>query len=503
MKQRRWRKWLAFTIAVCMVGLGCSPLAAGRINLDKLRAFLNRSTTSDLERFSFDGNEKPMRGCDEGDHFPCGVEWWWLYLILTLEDGRVWDMCIQFLYQMNLSDNEWSETDGFSYVRIQSWDRETGNYYDCLHVAEHPGPFTHSKDMVDLKYYGSTMMGLYPFYEAYLDDDINDISLSINFTAQSVPHFFGTEPVDGVIPWGTGSFQYWSMPQGDAEGRIFIDDESYAVTGIGYTEHMFADTHLFSDLFRPKSLGELIDIGNLYVNLGIWGLLENVKNGIIRVDTLHTSTDNLIGYDWIWIGFNNGWSAILYRFTAFMVDDGQSLAILVVTDGEQYWEFGDVYTCVRKETYLGERDIYLPLDFEIIGRKDGNEIFITFNSTTEITKMFIDKGNYELGNFLVAGDSYGYFKDSQGNTISLEGKGTNTPLRFIPRYLRHISSDIELILPPYGLGIVRKKITHYLGVEIYVKFQIRPFFEIDFHVKRSPHSFLRNLVEYLKNLKTS
>ena len=72
----------------------------------------------------------------EGDHFPCGVEYWWLYTMLTFEDGRQWDMCAQFFYVMNWTDNDWSETEGVSYLRIQSWNRETGNYYDYFKVND-------------------------------------------------------------------------------------------------------------------------------------------------------------------------------------------------------------------------------------------------------------------------------------------------------------------------------------------------------------------------------
>ena len=113
----------------------------------------------------------------EGDHFPCGVEYWWLYTILNLEDGRQWDMCAQFFYVMNWTGSNWSETDGISYIRIQSWDRETGEYFDCFYESKHPGVFQHKKNMVDLKYYNSTMKGLYPNYTAHFDDDINNIIL--------------------------------------------------------------------------------------------------------------------------------------------------------------------------------------------------------------------------------------------------------------------------------------------------------------------------------------
>ena len=60
----------------------------------------------------------------EGDHFPCGVEYWWLYTMLTLEDGRQWDMCAQFFYVMNWTGTNWSETEGVSYRSEEASCRE-------------------------------------------------------------------------------------------------------------------------------------------------------------------------------------------------------------------------------------------------------------------------------------------------------------------------------------------------------------------------------------------
>ena len=33
---------------------------------------------------------------DEGDHFPCGCEWWTLHVALELEDGTHWDVLLEF-----------------------------------------------------------------------------------------------------------------------------------------------------------------------------------------------------------------------------------------------------------------------------------------------------------------------------------------------------------------------------------------------------------------------
>ena len=158
----------------------------------------------------------------EGDHFPCGVEYWWLYTMLTLEDGRQWDMCTQFFYVMNWTGSSWSDEDGISYVRIQSWDRESGEYYDCFREACHPGPFSHKKNMVDLEYYNSTMQGTYPDYTAHFEDDINGFTLNVDVHAIAQPYQHLGSIVNGRIPLGTGTFSYWSIPYLEITGNITI-----------------------------------------------------------------------------------------------------------------------------------------------------------------------------------------------------------------------------------------------------------------------------------------
>jgi len=438
---------------------------------------------------------------DEGDHFPTGIEWWWLYTTLTLEDGRQWDLCIQFLYQMNWSTNQWSTTDGVSYLRIQSWDRQTATYYDNLRIEKHPGPFHHEKNKINLSYFNSTYHGLYPHYSAYLQDDRNDIMLTMEFEAISRPHYFAEESVKGTVPWGTGTFQYWIMPLGHVTGILTLHGEEYPVTGIGYTEHMVADTHLIGSLFRGLGLRNLCEVGSLYASLAKWTLVENLQNGIPLLDFLHTSTGSFFGYDWIWAGFDNGWSMVLCRLSAFNIDDGPSLALLILTNGDTYWELADVTTKVTRNSYLGDRDIYLPLDFEITAEKDDMKFTMCFTSTTEITRMYIKQGVIELGNFLVAGEAKGTVS-LDGYSVPLEGKGTNTPLRYIPRYIKHLSNNIDLVIPPKGLGVIFSGRNHYLHVEVILKILLKPSVDIQLQLNPSPQSpsVIQNILTRLHDI---
>jgi predicted secreted hydrolase len=422
---------------------------------------------------------------EEGDHFPCGVEWWWLYTTLTLEDGSQWDTCIMFYYEMNWSTDHWSSTDGFSYIRIESWDRLTGKYYDFLQSDPHPGPFHHGKGMVNLSYDNSTFQGLYPDYAVYCNDDVNGISLSLGFNARAPPHYIGQEAVNGTLPCGTGTFHYWLMPVGMVVGTLTFQGRTQNVTGIGYMEHQFADTHFFDDFFRGQGPLNVLKVGNLYRELSKWVFAEYLSNGLIDWTFLHSSTDSIVGYDWIWIGFPSGWGMILFRMTAWTVEDGPSFGFLIVTNGTSYWEFGDITTRILRDEYLGDRDAYLPMDFAIDAGKGSMTVHVDFKSTTDITKMYFKTGPFELGNFLVAGIANATVVQNGQKFTLTDGKGTNTPCRFIPKNIKYMSTDIDWILPPDGLGWIISGRNHYLHFEYQTKIQIKPYFDVDFSMKPS------------------
>ena len=124
---------------------------------------------------------------DEGDHFPCGGEWWYVYTTLKNDTGIHWDISIAFVYFMNWTGEDWSKTDGFSYIRTQYWDRIKGECYDSIQTDRHPGKFSHKKNIVDLKYFNSSIIGLYPNYDIKIEDQFNHIEANIRFNAISSP----------------------------------------------------------------------------------------------------------------------------------------------------------------------------------------------------------------------------------------------------------------------------------------------------------------------------
>ena len=441
------------------------------------------SSNSNCNQFLKEKSDTLWTPEDEGDHFPCGGEYWWLYTMLTLEDGSHWDMCCKFIYTMNWTGKQWSETNGRCELRIQVFNRETGKCFDSIHAIDHPGVFQHKKNMVDLKFYNSTMKGLYPNYTAFFDDDINNIQLTVDFNAVAPPCWHLQESVNGTIPIGTGTLRYGSLPFVEVKGNLSINGTVLNVTGIGYYEHLFGDSFVAQSI-RFTSLKDLLKVGSLYSSIAKWLLSERIKNGLKKTHFLHM--DNLRGTDWIWVAFDNGWSVMFERLRFGVFAEGPCVGNLILSDGKESWEFADVYIKINRETYLQESDLYVPLDFEIRGFKDNKSIFIVFNTTTNITKKYGMARAFEGGLFLAAGEAAGYFKEGE-TTISLCGQGLNNPCLFTPK-TKYRSLEIELLLPPYGFGISIRKISHPLGIEIFFKLQLRPTFEFIFYIKPAPET---------------
>jgi predicted secreted hydrolase len=440
---------------------------------------VKKSSVSDIikesDQFSSYDNLKftknPWTPEDEGDHFPCALEWWWIYATLTLDNGEHWDVALMFSYWMNRTRKGYDP--GISYYRVQSWNRESGECYDYVHLdMEYPNPyFHHKKNVVDLKYHNCTMKGLYPNYLINAEDKDNNISFNIKYHSESIPIWVANESTKGTLPYGiSGIIRYGLILRNNITGNISINGSTYNVAGFGYYEHQFGDMNALKP-FKIHSVKELIEIVKLYSKIGSWWANEVITNTREPIRKIHFSTDCLLGYDWIWVTFDNGYSIALFRVVAFGQVEGRVPALLMLTNGKTCWEFGDVYLDFKDMIYIKEYGIYIPLDMELTAYK-GDKIFhIFFDSTTDIT-LSSDEGKI-LGNFLVAGVATGYFFDGEKNH-SLEGVGTNTPGRYLLN-IKHRSIKTELIVPPTGIGINISMISYKLGYEIYFKIQFKPF----------------------------
>jgi predicted secreted hydrolase len=405
----------------------------------------------------------------EGDHYPCGVEYWWLYTMLVLEDGQQWDMCAQFFYVTNWTGTNWSETQGVSYLRIQSWNRKTGIYYDCFHESRHPGELHHKKNMLNLRYKNSTMSGLYPDYHAYFVDDLHDIILNVSVKAVSSPYQHLHSIVNGTIPLGAGVFNYWSIPLVHISGTLSINGTVCNVTGVGYHEHLFGDRPIDGTFnVRFSSITELMHLNFLYLSILKWMLQPKTISWYYKMHMPHISVDNLRGYDWIWSAFDNGWSMILVRLRfgyPFSFTEGPTYSVLILSDGQRIWEFSEVYLKITEDIYLQNQGIYVPLDYKILGLKEDKKIFISFNSTSDFTQLFnkfTQLKSSKGGLFLAAGISSGYFENGE-EIVLLQGKGTNTPYIIFP-LIGYRSLEVQLFIPPNGYGFILNKITPRTGL---------------------------------------
>jgi hypothetical protein len=331
------------------------------------------------------------------------------------------------------------------------------------------------------------MKGLYPDYTAHFEDNVNRIELTIEFHAVTPSYWHFKEAVNGTIPIGIGTFRYGSIPYVEIKGNLTINGTIFNVTGVGYYEHTFGD-RLVDQIIRFIPPREFIKVCHLYSSIIKWSLIGRTNNWIQKTHSPLVSIDNQRGYDWIWTVFDNGWSIIFYRLRIgipFGFTEGPCFGVLMITDGKKIWEFNDIYIKINKETYLKDIGLYVPLDYQIIGYKGNKIINIVFNSTTKMTKTFRNIKSFKGWLFLEAVEAVGYFKEGE-KIIPLYGKGTTTP-SLIETNVKYRSLKIELILPPNGVGISIKRMSHILGYEVFFELQLKPFFELKFFIKKIPY----------------
>lgn len=478
---------LSIVVVLLILGMGITPITDGltitktfeKPCIDLRDNFVKNRVQTLLDSSNSKSDENPWTPEDEGDHFPCGYELWWIYAILKLEDGRYWDVAMCFEYWMNKTKEGY--TGGLSFYRIQRWDRQTRKSYDNLHPDNFPGPLQLNKNEVNFTYYNNTMKGLYPDYAFHSEDDVHNVIFDIQCHATSLPHWILTEGTDGILPWGfSGTFRYGVIPSLDVEGTIVINGTLYNVTGVGYFEHEFGYIDLV-DGFKPPSLRDFLDTLKLYFSAAKWWLNEIRENKIARPSFINISNDNLFGWDWIWATFDNGWSLTYFKATIFGRVEGRTTGVVHFTqDGKKYFEIGSIYTEYKKVIYDEIADVYIPLEIEMIAHEGNMKLHLFFNATTDMTKGYAED---KLCCYVYAGEVEGYLDDGKSN-ITLNGFCSINPARYMSR-LGHRSLDINLVLPPHGFGISIRRVSHRRGFERFLKIQFRPF-EFVFYNKPAP-----------------
>lgn len=425
---------------------------------------------------------------DEGDHFPCGYEGWFYHAHIMLENGQQWDIAISFAYFMKKTRRGYSS--GVSGYRIRHWNRQSGKYYDFTHADEFPGPFHTEKNRINFTYYNSSIRGIYPDYEIHCEDNENNFITNLRFHAISSPCFMLQESLDGIIPWGVGGTgRAYFVSVLEVIGNLTINGTLFNFTGNAYYEHDFADADL-SNPFVPYSLKEFITGIKLIFSASRWRFSQVIENRQTSSPSLHRSNDYIIGWCWSWVVFNNDWSLVMWRPTVLRISEGRVPAFLHFTkDGENYTEFGCVYWHNKRIKYIERADIYIPLDFEVTAYKEDIKLHMIFNTTTEMTELYstdFDLYTKQEGCTLhYCGTLEGYYIDRENN-VSLKGSYAIEQTRWLPKFIMHRSLDIEILVPPSGLGISIKKVIHRLGFERFLKLQLIPEFEFIFYIKPAP-----------------
>ena len=142
-------------------------------------------TSSIASTFGKNKDEFPINPEDEGDHYPCGYEFWCYHACLILENGQYWDATASFVYFMNKTKDGYDP--GLSFLSIRHWNRQTGECYDYLQVDDYPGVFQSGKNEVNLTYGKSFAKGLYPDYYFHCEDLKHNITIDLNLHSTSYP----------------------------------------------------------------------------------------------------------------------------------------------------------------------------------------------------------------------------------------------------------------------------------------------------------------------------
>lgn len=449
---------------------------------------LNNSDTKyanieqESNKFSIENN--PWTPEDEGDHFPCSCEWWMFYAALELSDGSHWDVSSTFQYGTVQTENGTMLKERLQLMYY--FDRDNKKSYDFSHYTHKDDPFTFKKNIVDLKYYNSSLYGLYPNYIVHLEDDEKKFVLDIELDAITLPHWAADEAANGYFPWGLGLARYGFITKLNASGNLTINGIKYLATGIGYYEHAFGNfTYAFRKPF--SKIKEFIENLPIVIRFTKWYLSEQAYN---RPDTLMLSTNNIFGYDWIWGAFDNGWTLNVGIFHMFnSIEEGPAFGVLSLNiDEKTYYDFADISIKYTRSYYVEQADAYLPLDMEISATKGDKTLFLICNSTTEpylqITIFPRSKFSCGYGALQTAGVIEGYYKDKEQN-ISLNGICSIGPYKNF-KNTKYNSFKVTLLRPPQGLGVSIETVSHLLGYEMFYKMQLLPYPNFQFYIRRCP-----------------
>lgn len=409
---------------------------------------------------------------DEGDHFPCGREWWNVDAFFEIEGMGNWSLTSSFEYEM--------ETPACN-LFLTVFDMDTGTHYNLGSYGDPIGTLAYEKNRVNLTYYDSWMKGLYPSYAVHFER--KNFVINLHYDAVTPPKFVADEISGGVLPMGLGYYVYGFIPLCRVTGNITVDNKTAELHGSGYYEHVWGNWTYSNPLRNPSNLK---NVSSAYIDLMKWWLSHHKLS--VPSTIAFSSDNNMFGYDWIWASFDNGWS-MFYGNIPSWVCKGPAFGIFyLVSDDGQYITFSNISYEYGDMVYVKEYDVYYPSEIKIIAREGEREMSLQFRMVCDV-HTYLDtnlSSIYWRAIFLWESPGYvsGYYSDGNNN-ITLSGRCEIEPERQVS-VMGHNYIGFNFTSPPDGIGMEISIISHFFNIGLDILFQVLPVPRFHFSFKILP-----------------
>jgi hypothetical protein len=412
---------------------------------------------------------------DEREHYPCVMEWWCAEAFFTsVEDKKQWNVKVAF--------TEWFEKTKKigSISNMTLFDQDTNTHY-IQYSRDDSAKLNAEKNVFNVSYDDSFMKGSYPNYIMHFHDPKNEITLDLDYRAESLPHWVAQDITNGWLPMGLGAYRYGFIPKNDLSGALKIRDKTFTIKGTGYFEHVWGDFLYDNPLTNASELKHTLGTYTKLIGWWIYNHKLHIPNSI-----MFSTENNPFGYDWVWALLDNGWS-LFYGNIMFWIMKGPMAGTLILSkDGKAYTEFCNVDFKYNKMRYGKEHDFYYPSELEIIAKNRKEHLHLTFTMTAE-AREYISKfsgGSYWIGLVIceAPGTVKGYYFDGERKT-DLSGICKIEPQRQLSA-LGHNSLKLDFLKPPKGVGVDVDFTSHYLKKKITTKLHLAPRPTFKFDVKK-------------------
>ena len=407
--------------------------------------------------------KNPWNPQDEGDHIPIDLEWWCAEGIFkSIEDGRNWSFKVVFTCGSRRKGNN-----GF-FVTLS--DIDNNKHYSYRFYKE-PDKFKHEKNKVNVECDESKINGSYPEYSMIIKDKKNNVVLDLHFKSRALPHWVLQDMTNGILPMGFGYYRYGFIPKCELTGTMKINNKKFTVSGLGYLEHVWGNWSYSNPFSTLKDMKIVIPT---YFKLIQWWLSENKIK--IPKSISFSSENNLLGYDWAWAVFDNGWS-LFYGNIMCWISDGPATGVLYLSpDGENYWKFSNIKFHYKELRRSKKYDFYYPSILELTAFSGSKKLRLRFKmqmETHEHVKKY-NKGKYWRAFVICEGPGKvdGFFLD-ENNKVKLKGACRIEPQRQVS-VIGHNKLKIDFTIPKKGLGIDADFFSNYFKRKVNLKMHFAP-----------------------------